>query len=79
MSVLEHPRQHAERRGQGQGAEDQRPDRLHHAAGEQEQDDERGQHHQADRQREAASESVDGVDELRILAPAADKFLGRPA
>ena len=45
VSVLEHPGQHAERRGQGQGAEDQRPDRLHHAAGEQEQDDECGQHH----------------------------------
>ena len=74
VAVLEDPHHRAERRAEGERVAEQRTDRLQDAAGEQEQQDERGHHDQPAGQEQVRADRVLRVDQRR--GSAADEHLG---
>ena len=64
VAVLEDPHHRPERRRQAEHVEHERLDRHEHAAGQQEQQDERGHHDQPERERQPCADRRLGVDEL---------------
>ena len=69
VAVLEDPDHHAEGRAQGQRVADQRPDRLHDAAGEQEQQDEGGDDDDQPASQQVRADRVLGVDQAWPVTP----------